>query len=250
MPGKLSRSIRLLFSDVMSSVVLQLDRLRAFFSDSWRLRPLQQADEHARASERHRRLVCTAVAATLGRVISLGTSLITMRLTLASLGTERFGLWMTISSLQAFLVFADMGIGNGVLNAVAEANGKDDRAAIRRYIENGLLLLGGVAAVILLVAATTFSRLQFGWFFNLHSRPALEEVTPALFIFVACFALDIPAGLIQRVQLGLQLGFMSSIWQIAGSIAALAGVLVVVHRHSGLPGWFWYSAVRRCWRAF
>jgi len=51
---------------------------------------------------------------------------VTVPLTLNYLGSEHYGLWMTISSVSVMLGFADLGIGNGVLNAVADAYGRDD----------------------------------------------------------------------------------------------------------------------------
>jgi O-antigen/teichoic acid export membrane protein len=142
---------------------------------------------------------------------------------------------MTISSLQTFLVFADLGIGNGLLNAVAEANGKDDTDAIRQYIDSGMLLLGLISGLILLTLTSSYQLFQFGQFFNLHSALALSEVRPAIAVFVVCFALDISFGLVHRVQLGLQLGFLSNLWQIAGSLLALTGVLIVIHWRGSLP---------------
>lgn len=79
-----------------------------------------------RGSERNRRAALTGVAATVARFVQISTSLITVPLTLRYLGNERFGLWMTISSVLAMAAFADFGIGNGVLNTVAKAFGRDD----------------------------------------------------------------------------------------------------------------------------
>jgi O-antigen/teichoic acid export membrane protein len=47
-------------------------------------------------------------------------------------------------------------------------------------------------------------------------------------VFVTCFALGIPAGVVQRVQAALQLGYVASMWQLASSLAGLAGLVAVV----------------------
>jgi O-antigen/teichoic acid export membrane protein len=230
--GKLIGLTRL-FRTTLAQV--KFDKLRALVSDSIRLRSLKLKTEHERACERHHRAAYTATASVLARAIGLGTTLITIRMTLSYLGTERFGLWMTISSLQAFFSFADLGIGNGLLNVVADANGKDDARAIRQCIDSGMLLLALISGMILLTLVSSYHILQFGRFFNVHSALAISEVGPAIAVFTVCFAVAIPFGLVHRVQCGLQLGFLSSLWQIAGSLLALAGVLVVIHLRGGLP---------------
>ena len=209
--------------------------LGAKLGNAIRLRSLNMLLPNDRARERHRRVAYTIAASILAGAISLGTTLITMRLTLSYLGTERFGLWMTISTLQAFLVLADLGVGNGLLNAVAEANGKSDTTMLRKYIDSGMLLLGLISGFILLLLACGYQVVPFGQFLNLHSPLALSEVKPAIAVFTVCFAIDLFLGLVQRVQLGLQLGFLIKLWQIAGSALGLAGVLAAMRLRAGLP---------------
>src|ERR1700692_3845800 len=81
--------------------------------------------------------------------VQVSTSLITIPLTVHYLGDERFGLWMTISSVLAMANFADFGIGNGLLNAVADAYGKDDYERIRRAVSSGFAVLFGVGIGLL-----------------------------------------------------------------------------------------------------
>lgn len=61
---------------------------------------------------------------------------ISVPLTLRYLGTERYGLWMTISSVIAVLGFSDLGLNNGLLNGISQANGTNDRELARRYVSS------------------------------------------------------------------------------------------------------------------
>lgn len=54
-------------------------------------------------------------------------SLIASPLTLAYLAPQQYGIWMTISSMVTSLACADLGIGNGLVNAISEAHGRNDR---------------------------------------------------------------------------------------------------------------------------
>lgn len=192
-------------------------------------------DAGERGAERDHRAAITGGTAVLARVVQISTSLITIPLTIHYLGNERFGLWMTISSVLAMANFADFGIGNGVLNTVADAFGKNDFDRIRAAISSGFAVLGAVGFLLLALFASTFAWVSWADVFRVASAQARAEAAPALMVFAFCFALNIPLDLVQRAQLGLQQGFRMNLWQVCGSLAGLAGVIAGIRMHAGLP---------------
>lgn len=191
--------------------------------------------ESGRAHERRRRAVLTAIAAASARLISISTALITVPITLNYLGQERYGMWMTLSSFIAILGFADLGIGNGVLNAVSAASGKDDDRKIREYTSSGVFILSIIGFIIFMIFMLASRYTDWSRLFNVSSQLAVSEAGPSLLLLVLFLAMGIPVGIVQRVQMGLQNGFIANLWQCAGSILALAGVLISVRLHAGLP---------------
>ena len=186
-------------------------------------------------SQRHRRAAVTGVTAVLARAVQVGTSLVTVPLTIHYLGNERFGLWMAISSVLAMANFADFGLGNGVLNTVAEAYGKDDIQGIRRAISSGFAVLTAVAAALFGIFLILYPLISWADAFRVSSQLARAEAAPALLVFAFCFLLNIPLDLVQRAQLGLQQGFRTNLWQLCGSVAGLAGVIAGIRLHATLP---------------
>src|SRR5215831_555681 len=91
-----------------------------------RSNPLDLASSEERSFERIKRVFITALSSVFAKFISVISSFITIPLALKYLGTELYGLWMTITSVIVMLNFADFGIGNGVLNLVTTAYGKND----------------------------------------------------------------------------------------------------------------------------
>jgi O-antigen/teichoic acid export membrane protein len=190
---------------------------------------------NSRGSERIRRAALTGGAATLARVVQIGTSLITVPLTLRYLGNERFGLWMTISSVLAMAAFADFGVGNGVLNTVAKAYGRDDVEGIRKAVSSGFAVLNAIAAILLSGFFVIYHFVSWGNFFQVVSPRARAEAGPALAVFAVCFALNISMDVVQRVQLGLQQGYRYGLWQLSGSLLGFTGVLGGIWLHVSLP---------------
>ncbi|MES0151649.1 hypothetical protein NKJ95_31490 [Mesorhizobium sp. M0012] len=188
-----------------------------------------------RAAGRRRRIARSAVASALAKVTSVGTALISVPLTLNYLGPERFGMWMTMSSLVAFLSFADFGLGNGLLSAVAAANGRDDRAAIKKLVSSAYFVLSLIAVAILCMLAVTYSLVPWYRLFNVQSDLARGEVAPSVATLICCFAAAVPLGVVQRTQLGLQQGYMASLWQCGSSILGLGCVLFAIRQEAPLP---------------
>jgi len=206
--------------------------------DLFGLRPVDQpglTTEEGRSRERRRRAVLSSLASALAKVVGIATVLISVPLTLRYLGAERYGMWMTISSLIAMLSFADLGVGNALLNKVAHAHGKGDIASMQRLVSSGFLMFGLIASSILLLLAVAYPWLDWSTVFNVEGAIARREAGPTLAVFVTLFALNIPLGIAARVQTGLQESFKASLWQCAGSLAALASMVAVILVRGGLP---------------
>jgi len=200
-----------------------------------RLRGFDTSTEAGRSRERYRRAGLTAVAAAAARMVAVAVAVVTVPLTLNYLGNERYGLWMTISSLALMMGFADLGIGNGVLNAVSDAHGRDDRELARRAVSSGFFLLSAICVVIVGAFALIYTFVPWAGVYNVTSSDAMAEAGPATAVFILVWALNIPLGIVQRVQLGYQKGFVSYLWQAAGSVLALIGALLCIRVEAALP---------------
>jgi len=200
-----------------------------------RLRPFGTDTEEGRSSERYRRIALSTVSSLVAKGIAAMAIFVAVPLSIKYLGTERFGLWMTISSTIAMLGFGDFGIGLGLLNAVAEADGRQDREEARRSVSSGffLLLLVGVALGASFVMAGPF--VDWGRLFNVSSSRAVSEAGGAVAAFVACFLVNVPLWVVIRVQMGYQEGYVNSLWEAVGNSLGLAALLIAIGYRAGLP---------------
>lgn len=218
----------------VSSVQALLGRTRDM-KNLLRLKPFDTSTEEGRSQERYRRAALTTLASVAARAVTVCTSLLTVRLTIHYLGTERYGLWMTVTSVVSLLTFADLGIGNGLLNALADAHGRDDMKAAHRYVSSAFFVLLGIATLLLAIFGCVYSFIPWARLFNVASPLAVREAGPAVFVFLACFLVNMPLDVVQRVQTGRQKGFATSIWTIVGSLAGLGCLILVMNRQGGLP---------------
>lgn len=199
-----------------------------------RSRSFDTSTESGRSKERIRRAAITTISAGGAKGLGILATLVTIPLTFRYLGPERYGLWMVLVSIISAMSFADLGIGNGLLNAISEAYGKDDRSLAREYLTSAFVLLSGVAIVLAVVAATAYPFIPWMRLFNVKSPAVAAEGARAILVLYAWFVISIPLGTTTRAQMGLQRGY---IWQSAsgfGSIATLLALLLVIRLHGSL----------------
>ena len=199
-----------------------------------RLSPFDTSTGEGRAKERHRHIAWTSVTAATAKGAAGLAMLISVPLTLGYLGPERFGMWMTISAVVTMLGFADFGLSNGVLNAVAHASGRDADREIRRIISSGLVMLCIVSAIILLIFSGIYPLVSWASAFNVVTMTAAAETGSVVLVLMLCFIATLPLGVTQKIQMGLQEGYWANLWETLGSIGGLLGILVAIRLEAGL----------------
>jgi O-antigen/teichoic acid export membrane protein len=188
-----------------------------------------------RSLTRYRRAALSGCTSILAKLVVLVTTIISVPLTYRYLGADRYGLWMTITSFVLFLGFADLGVGNGLVAGISEANGRDDVAQAQRQVSCGFFMLLFLACAIGLLLAAIFPFLHLAMFYGTTTALATREAGPATVALILCTVLSMPLGTVLRVQLGYQQGYISDLWNAGGNALALAGIIVATHLGGGLP---------------
>jgi len=200
-----------------------------------RLKPFDISTTGGHSKERYRRILLSTGTSFAGRGISLATGLISVPLTLRYLGIERYGIWMTITSLFAVLSFTDFGIGQGLVNAVAWASGRNDLSEIKKSVSNAFSLLLCIGSTCALLAWLAYAFLPVHKLFNVFSGDAIRETNQTALVVANLFAFGLPLSVVQRFHEGMQEGYVNQISQMAGSLLGLVLVLSSIYLQWGLP---------------
>lgn len=200
-----------------------------------RTQPFDCSTEEGRSNERYRRASLSALASITAKAISMVTILITIPLTMNYLGVERYGMWMTISAIIAVMVSADLGIGNGLLNIVSSARGRNDNEDIIHSVSSAFFMLFTIAIILGFIFAVIYRYIPWAEVFNVSSTRAISEAGPTMVVFIGCFLANLPLGIIERIQSGYQEGYYFSLWSTLGSLLGLSSIMIVIQFHAGLP---------------
>lgn len=215
----------------LRSRVQALRALRRFLSRE----SFDTSTAEGRSEERYRRATLTGVASGAARLVSMAALLISVPVALGYLGAERYGVVVTISALTAMLVFADFGLGNGLMNLVARASGEEDPTTAVRAISSAFVMLVVVAIALTIAFIPIYFAVPWADFMNVTDPVAVAEAGPAVAVLFGSVVLNLPLTLAHRVQLAYQRGFMNAFWNAAASVVALGGLVVAVRLRAGLP---------------
>lgn len=200
----------------------------------FQFKPHDTSTTDGQSKERYRRILMTGGSTAIVRIISALVNLVTVPLTVHYLGSERYGLWMAISSVLALMSFADLGLGNGLLNAVSRANGQKNIKDAQIAVSSTFFILLGIAGILALLFMSSYSFVPWEKVFNVKSELAIQESGSTVMVLFFFMFINMPLGVIQRVQDGYQEGYKFQLWLILGSILSLIGLLLCIYFKCGL----------------
>jgi len=199
-----------------------------------RFRPFDTSTAEGREQERHRRIAISSAAAFAGQGVNYAVMIALVPLLIRQLGQEQYGLWLAISSMATFAAFADLGLGNGLINVLGKAHGLEDRTVAREYVSSGFFILIGVAAVLGIAGGLILPAIDWNRFFQLKTEGARAGSTAAVLIFFLLFAVSLPLTIVQKIQMAYQENYLNSLWLAAGKVGMLIGAIAGVLAHQSL----------------
>jgi O-antigen/teichoic acid export membrane protein len=208
-------------------------------------KPLSPLVPEGRDSFRSRylRLTTGAAAGLAARLLNAGGNLIVIPLVLHSLGQEQFGIWAVIMSLNAVTGFADLGLGNGLVNRLAAV--RHDESNPKSTVASGLFSLAGAGALVFALTLACYNWLP--WASLLHISPALADPSRLAFlVWGCCTALSIPLSCAQKVQLAWQENERIGAWLAFSAILTLSAAAVIARLSPSLPNFVLAAAGSQC----
>jgi O-antigen/teichoic acid export membrane protein len=192
-----------------------------------------------RAAQKWRELwrpvLASASAGTANRAVAIGIRLFTVPLLLRYLGTERYGLWMTIASASAYMSLLDLGTVSALTNRLTRCFARQRNDVAAAYLRAASRALAIAAAAALCISVIAIAIVDWPTLFALTSPQAVREVRATLTIAVILASLQLAFAAMLRVPYTMQQGALSERYQLGGNLLSLAGIIVAVATGASLP---------------
>jgi O-antigen/teichoic acid export membrane protein len=174
--------------------------------------------ETQRSVERYRLAALGALATVGSRLAGIGLILLTVRWAAPQLGSERFGVWATFSSLAMTLSFLDLGVGNALVNRIAHATASCDHDRMNSAVTGGLGWLAVIGAAVCAALATISVWIPWTSLFKLSTAVLGDETRAGAVVFSGLFGLNVLSSGLVKILTGQQRAFEA---QAISMLAAL-----------------------------
>ena len=195
------------------------DRRFQWSASWWEHRPDAGVTGERRA--RSRALGAGIATSVLCKAIAAIGPLVLIPITLDYLGPDLYGLWMTVLAVTSMAMWADLGLGFGLMTQLARSHAERDVDTARKQVSTTYALVIAVGVVLLvflwlLAPVVPWSVLLAPADVDLAGSSA----SIALICFTA-FVINIPLSLVHQVQYSAQRVSVSNVWQAGCTVASV-----------------------------
>ena len=164
--------------------------------------------------------------------ISILISLQVVPLTINYINPTKYGIWLTLSSIIAWLSYFDLGFAHGFRNRFAEARASGNIKLAKEYISTTYMVL------LLLFSIIFFIVIVFNNFLNwssiLNIEPVYNDELRTVFGLLSCFfCLNIVASVFTTMLAADQKTALASLIQTSGQVLAFVSIFILTRTTSG-----------------
>lgn len=164
--------------------------------------------------------------------VSILCSLMIVPLTIDYVSSYEYGIWLTISSLVAWLSFFDIGIGNGLRNKVIEAVEHRKPRLAQIYVSTAYAIISLIVSIVWLVAIIVSFFMD--WCSILNADRSLEnELMYTVFIVVTNFSLLFVLGLNRTLLNAIQKPAIASAFDTITQVLLCLVLLILIRFTNG-----------------
>lgn len=160
--------------------------------------------------------------------ISMCVSFVYVPLLLNTLDSEKYAIWLTLTSIVSWVAMLDIGLGNGLRNKLAAAVANEDLLLAKRYVSSTYIALSIYMSLFLLIFVI-IATLFIPWNSVLNAPNMAESELEILVIIVfISFGAHFVLNILNSILYALQAPALSSLVATLGQIFSLLVVFMCV----------------------
>lgn len=172
------------------------------------------------------------LASSLLRVVSILISLMVVPATINYINPERYGIWLTLSSIIAWLSYFDFGFAHGFRNRFAEAIAKDNHMLARKYVSTTYVVLAIIFSIMMIFTSIVNQFVNWSSILNVDMEMNIELRT-VFQILIVFFCINIVAEVFSTMLTASQRPAASTAIKTCGNLLSLIAILILTYTTEG-----------------
>lgn len=165
---------------------------------------------------RTRKAKMNVLAMILIKGVTMCISFLYVPLLLNTLKTTEYAIWLTLTSLVAWVAMFDVGLGNGLRNKLSEALASGDEKRSRELVSTAYGCILCFVIILSVIFASFYNYVP--WSEVLNAGNTVEHLNCLVLIVFVAFCIQFALGLINSVLFALQMPAVSSLLLAIGQL--------------------------------
>ena len=166
------------------------------------------------------------------KVLAVGLSYLLVPLTINYLDIEQYGIWMTLLSVMSWVVFFDIGLGNGLRNKLTEAFSVNDIKLAKTYVSTAYIAISFISLIFFVILLVILPFTNWTKVFNTTSVNN-AELLKLVFVVGFLFLFNFVMSLCNQMFYDYQKSSLIAIKQVLLNLIALILIYILIHYTSG-----------------
>ena len=155
-------------------------------------------------SKRIEAILLSIISSFFNRGSAVLLTIFGVSLTLPYLEVERFGIWMTLTSLSMVFGFLDFGVSNALVSRISKTSSTGQRKKIVNVISGSIGSLLCLSMIVLVFLLTLNQFIPWEFLIKVNNISLYSELHNSVLFFLVLFSLNIFSVGIQKIFIGMQ----------------------------------------------
>lgn len=166
------------------------------------------------------------------RGVSILCSLLVVPLTINYLNPTKYGIWLTLSSIIAWISFFDLGFGNGFRNKFAEARASENHKLAHSYVSTTYFIISLIVSAVFVVLAIVNNFLDWTSILKLDAAYK-DELKVVFWVLSFFFCINMVVNIFSTLLTADQKPGVASIINGLASVVSLGAIFLLTKLSSG-----------------
>ncbi len=177
-------------------------------------------------SERTRTIIKNIGYSSIYKTISILINFFLVPLSISYLGSEKYGLWLTIFSFIGWFSFFDFGIGNGLRNKLTVAISSNDVNLAKAYVSTAYFTIAFVILFLIALFLIIYSFIPWESLFNIQNNH--ESLRQLIVIVFVIFLINLVLKMINTIFYADQKPSIPGLMQTLGQIIVFISIYIAI----------------------